>query len=158
MTRARLLVAWAALAAAALAGCETIGSIPLPRFGGQGPSDEARIRDILDDVEDAIENRKVYRALSYVSQTYADAEGRDYSDLQKYLSRLVRLYHDIRIERAPPAVQVSGDRAVAYETFGANANTSERLSGPPVNLQGQMTVYFERIDDRWMIVEWGSVQ
>ena len=54
-------------------------------------------------------------------------------------------------------IVVKGNRARAIETFGTVAEPADPASDPPINLQGQVSVSFEKADGRWQIVEWGRV-
>lgn len=143
------------LCALAAAGCQT--RVPIPGLSGKA-SDEERVAKVLDDVHRAVEAGKVDRAMSHISPSYQDAEGRNRDALRDYLSVIRRSYRNVRITRSAPRVFVEGDRARVLEAFGTLADSADLATAPPVNLQGQVIVYFAREEGDWKIVEWGLLQ
>ena len=146
----------------AASGCATdamrLPSVGLPGFpGSQQVTDEEQIALILDEVQRGMEGRRIYRVLSHVSRGYEDDEGRDYEAMTAYLNDLFERYRNIRIRRARPVVQVQGNRAQAVETFGTSADPVDPERDIAIRLQGQVTVYFEKVGDRWYIREWGRL-
>lgn len=143
------------LCAIAAVGCQT--RIPIPGLGGKAP-DEERIAKVLDDVQRAVETGKVDRAMSHISGSYQDAEGRNFDTLREYLFAIRQSYRNVRITRSAPRIIVDGDRARALEAFGTLADSENPAAAPPVNLQGQVIVYFAREEGDWKIIEWGLLQ
>jgi hypothetical protein len=145
----------------ATVGCATdsvrLPTMGIPGFPGAQPSDEEQIALILDEVQQGMESRRIYRVLSHVSRGYQDDEGRNYEGLSAHLNDLFERYRNIRIRRARPIVQVQGNRAQAVETFGTSADPVDANRDLAIRLQGQVTVYFEKIGDRWFIREWGRM-
>lgn len=139
----------------ALGGCNGGGNLEIPGLGRK-VSDEAQISDILEKVHRGMETRKVYQVMAHVSQDYMDLEGRDYEGIRAYLNQIVKDYRAIVINRTPPTILVEGDRARAIEAFGTQADPDNSRI-PPINLQGQVSVYLQREADGWKIVEWGSI-
>lgn len=159
MPRAACLILIALLAAA---GCATdavrLPGVGIPGFTGTyQPPDEEQIALVLDEVQRGMESRRIYRVLSHVSRGYKDGEGRDYDAMAAHLNDLFERYRNIRIRRARPVVQVQGNRAQAVETFGTSADPVDANRDVAIRLQGQVTVYFERVGDRWLIREWGHM-
>ena len=145
-----------------LAGCATdsvrLPSMGIPGFvGGYQPTDQEQIAMILDEVQQGMEGRRIYRVMSHVSRSYMDDEGRNYDGMVAHLNDLFDRYRNIRIRRARPVVQVQGNRAQAVETFGTSADPVDPNRDISIRLQGQVTVYFEKIGDRWFIREWGRM-
>lgn len=133
-------------------GVKEIGKI-----SGLGPADEEQIISVLNDVERAMEVRKTSRIMPFVSKNYHDAAGRDYAGIETYLNKLFETYREIRITRVTPKVEIQGDKAQAMDTFGAFADPKDSRVNPPINLQGQVEVRFEKSNGRWQIVEWGRI-
>ncbi len=158
MNRSLLVVL--ALALPALGGCESPGSLPvdIPLITGPRLSDTEVIGAVLDDVQEGMQRRRVFKVLAHVSKNYRDVEGRTYADIQDYLNEVFSLYREIRITRVPPEIFVQGSEAKAIETFGTIAEPFDPAKAPPLQLQGQVTVYLEKVGNRWLIVEWGNVQ
>jgi hypothetical protein len=156
--RSRLFVA-AVLVASLSGGCQT-PSLPvdIPLITGPRLSDEQVIEAVLEDVQRGMQERRVYKVLAHVSRNYRDAEGRDYEDIQEYLRRIFELYREIRITRARPEIVVQGYEARVIETFGTQARPFRPEEAPPLQLQGQLAVFLEKVDNRWLIVEWDNVQ
>jgi hypothetical protein len=148
------------LVASLAAGCQSLNQLPveIPLITGPKLSDEVVIAAVLDDVQRGMQERKVFKVLAHVSRNYRDAEGRDYSGIQRYLNEIFSLYREIRITRVSPVVEVRGYQATATETFGTIAEPFDPSKAPPVQIQGQMRVFLEKVDNRWLIVEWGNVQ
>ncbi|NIA14168.1 MAG: hypothetical protein GWP08_08805 [Nitrospiraceae bacterium] len=154
-----LLVAVAVLAAG---GCaKKLGDVPglreLGRISGLTPTDEEVVAAVLQDVQRGMESQKIFKVLSHVSQNYQDEEGRDYAAVEAGLRSIFKKYREIKITRATPRIAIDGDRARAVETFGAVAEPQNRVTEPPVNIQGQTTVELVRIDGQWLIVKWGKI-
>ena len=131
--------------------------VSLNEITGKRFSDEEKIALVLDDVQRGVENRRIYQVLAHVSRNYQDREGRDYDMLRQDLNTLLRNYRAIKITRTPPRIRVEGDRARVVDTFGAIGESTSPIDFPPVNLQGQVVIMFERFGDTWQIVEWGPV-
>ena len=104
-----------------------------------------------------MQSRRIFKVLAHVSRTYRDDGGRDYAGVEQYLSELFRAYNKIQITRVPPKIIVQRDRARAVETFGTSAEPFNRNENRPIEMHGQMNIYLEKIDNKWMIVEWGRV-
>lgn len=139
------------------ASCGQELPVQIPGLTSPKLSDEEQILAVLEDVHRGMQSRKIYKVLAYVSRTYTDAEGRDYNDLQSYLSDLFKDYKEIQITRVQPQVIVEGNHARAVETFGTRAEPFNASAHPPIILQGQVNVYLEKTDGRWQIVEWGRM-
>ena len=156
----RLVVVTAALILPALGACDSVAplAMDLPIITTGKVSDAELVAAVLDDVHQGMQERRVYRVLAHVSRNYHDDEGRGYADIQEYLSRVFSLYKDLRITRVQPEIVVRGYEAKAIETFGTIAEPLDPDKAPPIQLQGQVAVFLEKIDNRWLIVEWGNVQ
>jgi hypothetical protein len=141
-------------------GCKQFApfQVDLPIVTTGQLSDEEVIAAVLDNVQQGMQSRQVYKVLAYVSRNYHDAEGRDYAAMQEYLKDIFSLYREIRITRVPPRIEVNGYQAKAIETFGSTAEPFDPNKAPHLQLQGQVTVRLEKVDNRWLIVEWGNVQ
>jgi len=151
-----------AVAIVATAGCATdsvrLPTVGIPGFpGASAMTEEERIALVLEEVHQGMESRRIYRVLAHVSRGYEDDEGRNYEALSAYLNDLFERYRNIRIRRARPIVQVQGNRAQAVETFGTSADPVDANRDLAIRLQGQVTVYFEKIGDQWFIREWGRM-
>jgi hypothetical protein len=121
-------------------------------------TDDEQIMKILNDVHDGMQSQRIYQIMAHVSRGYKDAEGRDYDALAAYLNKVFEEYRSIRVTRVKPRVVVQGNQARAVETFGTIAKPDNRADYPPIDLHGQVTVFFEKVDNRWLIVEWGSIR
>jgi len=155
MTRLRLIPL--VLCLGLLAQCQS-SPVQLPVLGGSRMSDEEQIAMILDDVQQGMQQRRIYKVLAHVSRNYRDKAGRDYQGIQDYLNNIFERYRNIRITRARPRVWVQGNRAEALEAFGTNAEAIHSDQDLDIHLQGQVTVYLEKVDGVWKIVEWGPIQ
>ncbi len=145
------------LAVMSIAGCQTPLPVNISSVTGVKLSDEEKIALVLDDVRRGMENRRIYQVLAHVSRNYKDKQGRNYDMLREDLNVLLKNYRDIKITRTPPRIRVEGNRARVIDTFGAIADSVSPIEYPPVNLQGQVIIMFERFADTWQIVEWGPV-
>ena len=155
----RLLLSTAA--AACLLGmpsCRTGGfPVSLPGFPLGKVSEEERVAQVLEDVRNGMESRRVYQVLAHVSPNYRDSEGRDYAAIREYLATVMSNYREFRIVRTPPKIRVQGNQARAVESFGTTAEPVNANQYPPINLQGQMAVLLEKYQGAWKIVEWGPL-
>ena len=131
---------------------DTLSSLSLTR-----ETDDEAIARVLDDVHRGMETKRIYRVLAHVSRTYRDAEGRDYGAMEMYLNDLFRRYRDIRIDRGRPRIVVQGDKARVIEAFGSTGDPLPGSADLPLNIQGQVSVYMEKIGGAWQIVEWGNL-
>lgn len=138
-----------------LAGCSGGPKLEIPGFGSK-ETEEEKIAKILDDVQMGMETKKVYKVMAHVSANYLDQEGRDYEGIRKYLNDIMKNYREIVIRRSNPTIVIEGDRARAVDPFGTRAEP-DNSRVPPLNIQGQVSVYFEREEGKWKIVEWGSI-
>lgn len=147
------------LLALALSPGACLNRIPveIPGVSTLGPSDEEQIVNVLDDVHRGMQSRRVFKVLAHVSHSYKDNTGRDYAGVEQYLQELFRAYKEIQITRVRPRVIVQGDQARAVETFGTRAEPFNRKENRPIEMHGQMNVYLEKINNKWMIVEWGRM-
>lgn len=140
-----------------LAGCGGRMRLDVPLMPRDGLSDEEKIAFILNDVCLGMESRRIYKVLAHVSPGYRDQEGRDYAAIQEYLSEIVKEFSDVKITRMRPLILVQGNQARALETFGTVARPKDPRKMAPLNLQGQVYVYFERVGGAWKIVEWSPL-
>lgn len=156
MVKARL---WLMLGlwAAACAGCNSTLPKVVPGLPAE-LSDEEQIATVLDEVHAGMQSLRPYKVLAHLSPSYLDQEGRDYAAIRDYVTEILRKYRDIRITRVRPLILVQGDRARAIETFGTVAQPYDASKDPVINLQGQVSVYLERVNNQWMIVEWGPIR
>lgn len=138
-----------------LAGCAGGAKIDIPGFSGKA-TDEEQIAKVLNDVHLGMETKKVGRIMRHVSANYLDVEGRDADGIRSYLNHIMNNYREIQINRSTPRIVVQGDRARVIEVFGTRGDSGNSQT-PPVTLQGQASVYLERTDEGWKIVEWGSI-
>ena len=138
-----------------LSGCAGGASLELPSLGLKD-TDEEKITRLLSDVHRAMQTRKVNQIMAHVSPNYLDQEGRDYDGIREYLDNIVKNYRAIAIRRSAPNVIVEGDRARALEAFGTRAEPDNDRT-PPLNIQGQVSVYLAHEDGKWKIVEWGPI-
>lgn len=132
--------------------------LEIPGITRPKASDEEKIVTVLNDVQRGIQTKRIYKVLAHVSKDYYDQEGRDYEAIREYLNRLFKEYREIRITRTRPRVIVQGDRAQAVETFGTQAKPSTPRVGRPIDIQGQVTVYLEKVGEAWQIVSWGVLK
>lgn len=154
----RAVYAIVILAAFAQGGCQkTLASINLPGLGGTRSTDEEQIAAVLNDVQDGLQSRRVFKILAHVSENYRDQDGRDYDGIRTYVQSIIKTYRAVRITRARPRILVYEDRARAVEAFGTIAEPFD-TNGVPMNLQGHVSVYLERTGGAWKIVEWGRLQ
>ncbi len=148
----------ALLVASLLAGCESTPILP-PVLSGLGPqpriSDQAQITAILEDVHAGMQGKRIYKVLAHVSHNYLDRAGRDHAGIRSYLQGIMKRYRTIRITRARPRILIHGDRARAMESFGTIAEPYNMANDASINIQGQVSVYLERVEGAWKIVEWG---
>jgi len=121
-------------------------------------TEEEQIMLVLEDVWRGMEARRIYQVMANVSRSYQDREGRDYDAIAAYLNKVFDEYRQIKIARVQPRVIVQGSQARAVGTFGTIAQPDPRSESPPIDLHGQVTVFLEKVDSRWLIVEWGSIQ
>lgn len=142
----------------ACAGCQQALPVDIPGLPGSHLTDEEQIALVLDDVQTGMQTGKIYKILAHLSQSYHDDEGRDFEAMRDYISEILRAYREIKITRAPPRIVVQGERARAMETFGTVAEPLNPAEYPPINLQGQVPVYLERVSGTWYITEWGSLR
>jgi hypothetical protein len=139
-------------------GCQTGTGLEMPRLPFSRMSDEEQIAAILQDVQVGMETKRIFKILAHVSPNYRDQEGRDYEALRDYLNQVFRSYRTIRITRAYPRIVVQGNQARAVDTFGTAAEPMDAAGVPPINLQGQVAVTFERDRESWKIIEWGPLR
>lgn len=145
--------------AAVISGCpQQIPEMPEIPIINPKLTDEEQVLRVLDEVWRGMESRRIYQIMSNVSRSYKDRDGRDYDALAAYLNKVFEEYRNIKIARVKPRILVQGNQARAVETFGTIAKPDPRSEYPPIDLHGQVTVYFEKVDGRWFIVEWGSIQ
>lgn len=127
------------------------------QMSGLQASDEEQIVVLLDDVQQGMERRQIYKVLAHVSRNYYDEAGRDYAGIEAYLTDLFKRYRQINITRVVPRIAIYGTTARAIETFGTTAEPQDPGTEPPIYLQGQVTVNLEKVNNIWQIVEWGAM-
>lgn len=138
-----------------LAGCAGQRlPVDIPGITGPKVTDEQLIAQVLDDVHRGMQSRRIYKVLAHVSRSYHDGDGRDYAGVENYLNTLFQKYRVIRIKRVPPRIAVQGDRARVVETYGTIAEPVNAAEDPPISLQGQITVYLEKVGGVWRITQW----
>ena len=142
--------------ATVFAGCRSGLPVDIPILSGPRISDEEQIIRVLDDVAKAMQARKIYRVLAYVSQNYQDTEGRDYDAIQNYLKTIFRQYRFIELTRARPRIAVQGNRARAIETFGTRATPFDETEHRPIDFDGHVIVNLVKQGNRWKIIEWSA--
>ena len=136
-------------------GGDLAGSIPA--LANLNASDEEQIAQVIEEVQQGMEARQIFKVLAHVSRNYHDSEGRDYAAIEAYLNYVFKKYRTIRVTRVVPRILVQGVQARAVETFGTVAEPQDPSSEPPINMQGQVTVSLEKVGGQWQIVEWGSL-
>lgn len=140
-----------------LSSCQSDGmGLDFSRLTG-GLSEEQKIGQVLSDVSQGMESKRVYQVLAHISQRYHDREGRDYDGLRKYVSAILDNYRTIRVTRTPSRVQVQGDRARVVDTFGTLAQPKDQNEYPIIDLQGRVVILLERVGGAWQIIEWGPL-
>jgi len=140
-----------------MVGCQTDIPMRLPSIPGTAAPDDVQIASLLNDAHRGMQSRRIYQVMAHVSRSYRDAEGRDFAGVQSYLDTVFRRYRQIRITRVPPRIVVAGNQARAVETFGTLAEPVDPSETPPINIQGQVTVYLDKVGDSWKIVEWSNL-
>ncbi len=118
--------------------------------------EETAVRNVLNDVELAMEQRDVYRVLAHVSASYRDKMGRDYTDLRRLLQRVFDHYASIEIARSGTEVTIDENRAAVTENFVTFARGKPGTNASPFTLKGLTSSFLEKIAGRWLIVEWGE--
>lgn len=142
-----------------LAACQSNDTaVDLSRLPLMRAPDDQQIAAVLQDVHAGMESKRIYKVLAHVAPHYQDQDGREIEALRRYLSEMFRGYRTIRITRTTPRIWVDGNRAQVIETFGTVATPFDNSSLPPLNLQGQVTVHLERVQNRWLIVQWGPLR
>ena len=142
-----------------ITGCaQQMPEMPEIPFINPKLTDEDQVLRVLDEVWRGMQSKRIYQIMSNVSRSYKDRDGRDYDALAAYLNTIFEEYRTIKIARAKPRVLVQGNQARALETFGTIAKPEPRSEYPPIDLHGQVSVYLEKVDGHWFIVEWGSIQ
>ncbi len=142
--------------------CTTPGTAPAPTRLEPVSSEpvvdieDRAVRDVLDDVERAMEQQDVYKVLAHVSASYHDKLGRDYTDLRRFLQRTFDAYGSIEIARSGTEVTIDEDRAAVTETFVTFARGKPGTVVEPLTVRGRISVFLEKIAGRWLIVEWGE--
>ncbi|HOJ69202.1 MAG TPA: nuclear transport factor 2 family protein [Candidatus Hydrogenedentes bacterium] len=117
---------------------------------------EARVRQVMDDVQSGMQRQSLFQVMGHVSPNYRDKAGRDYAGIREYLRQIFANYRNIRIVRTPPKVEIQGQYARVVESFGAMADPVDR-AGLPLNIQGQTVVLLEWTQGSWKILEWGPL-
>lgn len=145
---------WSLLLLLAAAGCNTGLPIQVPGLPMTRQSDEEQIAAILEDVRVGMETQRIFKVVSHVSRSYMDEEGRNYDAIVEYLNEIFNRYRRIEVKRVPPKILVQGDTAQVVETFGTIAEPVDGVQDPPINIQGQVTVYLQRISGEWLITAW----
>ncbi len=142
-----------------LAGCShgntKIAGIALPGLPGMKSNDDAQILAVLSEVQKGMETRRISKIIPHISVDYYDRQGRDYDAIIAYLKEVMKQYRDINLTRGNPRLAVQGNRARVVDVFSMRAQPT--LKGLPVNLQGQVMIYFEKQDNQWKIVEWSPL-
>ncbi len=100
----------------------------------------------------------MFKVMAHLSPRYHDEYGRDRQAVQAYLNDLFKRYGDIWITRVRPEIALMGERARVIETFGATAEPINRSIDAPINVQGQVMIFFEKVGGDWKIDEWRDVR
>ncbi|MBI5094085.1 MAG: hypothetical protein HZB26_16785 [Candidatus Hydrogenedentes bacterium] len=156
MKRVALVFALAVTPLLFLTGCGDKFPVSIPGITGSGESDEQQIAAVLDDVQRGMQARRIFKVLAHVSHSYHDKDGRDYAAVERYLNLIFERYRTIKINRVPPRITVQGERALAVETYGTLAEPVNAAKDPPINLQGQISVYLQKVGGTWQITEWAN--
>lgn len=138
-------------------GCQTPLGFEAPALPVQAQSDEERIAQILQDVQQGMQTKRIYRVIAHVSKNYKDDQGRDYETMRQYLDDLFEDYRTITVRRVNPRVVVQGDEAVAMDTFATRAEPADPTQTAPIDVQGDVSAYFRRENGEWKIVKWSPL-
>ena len=143
-------------------GCAPARGTVQPALRQRGPSrpsvdpDQAAISAVLNDVEQAMEQRDVYRVLGHVSASYRDKTDRTYTDLRRFLQRIFENYAAIEVARSGSRIVMDKNRAAVTEEFVTFARGEPEATVNPLTVRGQVSVFLEKIAGTWLIVEWGE--
>jgi hypothetical protein len=138
-------------------GCQQLSRLEMPVFPGQGLSDEEQIAAILDDVQVGMEAERLSKVMAHVSEAYMDEQGRDYAAIRQYLEALFKDYGSVTVRRVNPQVVVQGDEARAVDTFATTAEPMDPTKTPPIDVQGELSVFLRREQAGWKIVKWSPL-
>ena len=141
-----------------VAGCDRPLGLDVPSITGRKISDQEAIAVVLDDVHRGLQTSRIYKVMAHLSPRYHDECGRDRQAVQAYLNDFFKRYRDIWIMRVRPEIALMGERARVIETFGATAEPVNRDVDAPINSQGQVMIYLEKVGGDWKIVEWREVR
>lgn len=142
---------------AACWGCQTPLAFEAPSLSLTGLTDEEQITQILSDVQQGMQTKRMYRVVAHLSRNYRDDQGRDYDTMRRYLDDLFEDYRTVIVRRVRPRVVVQGDEAVAVDTFATIAEPMDPTKTPPIDVQGEVSAFFRRENGEWKIVKWSPL-
>jgi len=88
-------------------------------------SEEARIRKLIDDIEQAFEKKKLKACLAVVADDYSDnVMHNSKADLEDNLRALFAFGSDLRVRLEDPAIRVDGDHATVALTITGSATVT----------------------------------
>jgi len=86
--------------------------------------EEARIRKLIGDMQQAFENKKLSKCLAVVADNYSDNFGHgSKEELETDLRALFHPAHELHVRIEDPDIRVEGDRATVALTVTGTANT-----------------------------------
>ena len=118
-------------------------------------TEEAKVRELIEDAASAIEERSLMTCLSKLSPRFRDHWGRDKEVVSVILRQVVLRYQELSIRIRDLYVQLKGDRAEA--TFMVHVRGARKPGAQEVDLTREagsdfFRLLLEKEDGEWMIM------
>jgi len=119
------------------------------------PTEEGRIRKVINRAERAIEKEDIDGLMETVSYNYADNYGNNYLLLRKRMEAVFRRLDDIEIEKVFGDISVKGADAEVMMRVSALATMGDERGYVYGGAEGDepVKVYLERTSHQWKIVK-----
>lgn len=119
------------------------------------PTDEKRIRNILNYSEKAIVSEDVEKLMEFVSYNYRDDHGNGYIQIKKIMQTAFKRLNDIEIERNIIKLSVEEDYAEAELSVRVSASEGEERGYIIGDIEKTKTirVFFEKLPHKWLITK-----
>ena len=119
----------------------------------QKASDEEQLRQLIEEMSDAMEEKDLAGVLGPISEQYQDKEGLGREAIRGFLFRQFRSRGGLSILLSPIAVQIEGDKASAEFEAAVLEGAKGSAIGLPVDGDAlHFQVDFQKEDGEWKVI------
>lgn len=117
-------------------------------------TEEDRIRNVIEEIEESVEEKKIARVLEHISRSYRDPQGYDYDGIKGLL--LMYFYRHQRISVYITGLEIRSSGPSAIATFDAVLSGAKDIQSPSDVLPEAMGIYvfevgFNKENGEWKV-------